>query len=273
MTKKRELEPESNANRYEILIRKIFSSHYKPGIREFEFHREEIERFAKSLKVALPKNLGDLIYSFRYRTPLPEAIRNTAPTGSEWVIEAAGRSKYRFVLTPLARLIPNQDLIEIKVPNSTPGIIAKYALTDEQALLAKIRYNRLIDIFTGITCYALQSHLRTTVSGMGQVETDEIYIGLDRRGAHYVFPVQAKRGKDALGSIQIRQDVMMCHEKWPDLICRPVAAQFMAEDLIAMFELEDASNGLRLAAEKHYRLVPPEELSPEDLEAYKKRPD
>jgi hypothetical protein len=75
-------------------------------------------------------------------------------------------------------------MAETKVPDSTPGVIAMYALSDEQALLAKLRYNRLIDIFTGVACYSLQSHLRTSVRTLGQVETDEIYIGLDKRGAH-----------------------------------------------------------------------------------------
>ena len=42
-----------------------------------------------------------------------------------------------------------------KIPDSTPGLIALYALTDEQSLLAKLRYNRLIDIFTQLTCYTL----------------------------------------------------------------------------------------------------------------------
>ena len=59
-------------------------------------------------------------------------------------------------------------------------------MNDEQALLAKIRYNRLIDIFTGITCYSLQNHLRTTVPNIGQVEIDEIYIGIDKR-VHIIY--------------------------------------------------------------------------------------
>ncbi len=72
-------------------------------------------------------------------------------------------------------------------------------MNDEQALLAKIRYNRLIDIFTGITCYSLQNHLRTTVPNIGQVEIDEIYIGIDKRGAHYILPAQAKESLTILG--------------------------------------------------------------------------
>ncbi len=102
--------------------------------------------------------------------------------------------------------------------------------------MARLRYNRLIDIFTGVTCYSLQNHLRTQVSGMGQVETDEIYVGVDRRGAHYVFPVQAKGGKDKLSIVQIAQDYAMCQSKFASLVCKPIAAQFMADSLIALFE-------------------------------------
>lgn len=82
-------------------------------------------------------------------------------------------------------------------------MIVKYALSDEQALLARRRYNRLVDIFTGVTCYSLQSHLRTSIPSLGQVETDEVYVGVDRQGAHYVVPVQAKSGKDRMSVVQI----------------------------------------------------------------------
>ena len=172
---------------------------------------------------------------------------------------------------PLA-IEPNVQLVETKIPDSTPGIIAKYALNDEQALLAKLRYNRLIDIFTGVTCYSLQNHLRTTVEGIGQVETDEVYIGIDHRGAHYVFPIQAKGGKDKQNAVQIEQDIALCKEKFPDLICRPIAAQFMKDGSIAMFELEDTDAGLRISGEKHYKLVDPEQVTSSDLERYRVRP-
>jgi hypothetical protein len=163
-------------------------------------------------------------------------------------------------------------MCETKVPDSTPGIVARYALSDEQGLLARLRYNRLIDIFTGVTCYSLQNHLRTTVPTMGQVETDELYVGVDRRGAHYVFPVQAKGSQDRLSIVQIEQDYALCIYKFPSLICRPIAAQFMEGDLIALFAFEQDEKGLVISCEKHYRLVPPEEVTGTDLEAYQARP-
>jgi len=134
-------------NRYVRLIEKIFLSVYKPGAEEMDFHRQDIERFARELQIDLPKNLGDLIYSFRYRVPLPETIRNKVPKGKHWVILPAGRSRYRFVPVLAAEFSPNTQLADVKIPDATPGVISLYALSDEQALLAKLRYNRLIDIF------------------------------------------------------------------------------------------------------------------------------
>jgi hypothetical protein len=199
MAWKSKMTPET---RYSKIIEAIFFSHYSEGITEFEFHRREIEEHAIALKIKLPKNIGDIIYSFRYRVELPESIKECAPAEKEWVIMPAGRAKYRFVATEFQiHIKPNELLAETKVPDSTPGIISMYALNDEQALLAKLRYNRLVDIFTGVTCYSLQNHLRTFVPEVGQVETDEIYVGIDRKGSHYVFPVQAKGGKDKLSSV------------------------------------------------------------------------
>jgi hypothetical protein len=225
-------------------------------------------RVAEELGIALPKNLGDLIYSFRYRTNLPAAIQERTPTGEAWIIRPAGRARYCFVRIIDQPITPNEMLAETKIPDATPGIITKYALSDEQVLLAKLRYNRLIDIFTGVTCCSLQNHLRTTVPGLGQVETDEVYIGIDRRGAHHVFPVQAKGGRDKINIVQIEQDFALCAHKFPALICRPIAAQFIHGDLIVLFDFEESSGGLAVSSEKHYRLVSPNDLTMTELATY-----
>jgi hypothetical protein len=258
-------------NSYTQIIEKIFFRHYQQDVHEVPFDRKEIIEVAHELGISLPKNLGDVVYSFRYRASLPESIRNKAPSGCVWVIRPAGQSKYKFMVARFSTITPSELLAETKIPNATPGVIESYALSDEQALLAKVRYNRLIDIFTGIACYSLQSHLRTNVPGLGQVETDEIYVGIDKRGSHYVIPVQAKGSSDKLGIIQIEQDIAVCKLKFPNLICRPVATQFMTNNLIAMFEFESIPQQISIISEKHYRLVSPEELTDEDLRQYQNR--
>lgn len=260
------------SSRYSQIIEEIFRSHYTKKCKEFVFDRTEIPTTAEALGIALPKNLGDVIYSLRYRTALPDSVQETAPDGMEWIIRPAGIAKYRFVLVPEWNLKPNRHLSQIKVPNATPGVIEMYALSDEQALLARLRYNRLIDIFTGLTCYSLQNHLRTTVSELGQVETDEIYIGVDKRGVHYLIPVQAKGGTDKLSVVQIEQDVALASEKFPELVCRPIGAQFMDDEVIALFEFDFTQSGVSVRIERHYKLVPPDEVSEADLASYRKAP-
>ncbi|SER75013.1 hypothetical protein SAMN04244573_04234 [Azotobacter beijerinckii] len=265
--------PARKPNRYAAIIERIFFSHYTSGTLEFQFAREEIVSVAAGLDVALPKNLGDLIYSFRYRYELPPAILATADEGLEWIIEGCGQALYRFRQAKLNRIVPRPDLITVKVPDSTPEIIAAYALSDEQALLAKVRYNRLIDIFLGITAYSLQNHLRTNLKSIGQIEIDEMYVGIDRHGRQFVVPVQAKGGSDKHGVVQTNQDIAYCKTKFPDLVCRAVSAQFMTQDRIAMFELTVQDDEVKVVEEKHYRLVPAAEIKSEDLQAYNLRAD
>ncbi len=265
---KRESKPA--ANRYSALIERIFRDRYKAGATQVLFRREDLTKAAKALRITLPKNLGDVIYSMRYRASLPETITRTQPKGKEWVIEGKGRSEYAFRLVTISRIVPNRNMAAIKIPDATPEVVGAYALSDEQALLAKVRYNRLLDIFLGVAAYSLQNHLRTTVRGLGQVEIDEIYVAIDKRGRQYVLPVQAKGGTDQLSSVQTKQDIACCTEKFPGLICRAISAQFISEDLIALFELGLSGEEVQIVEERHYKLVPADQISTADLRSYGK---
>jgi len=252
-------------NRYEEIIERIFREHYRRGATQFEFEREEIERIAAQLKIKLPKNLGDIIYSFRFRSQLPAAILKTEDAGREWTIELAGRSRYRFKLATINRFVPSPDAFQIKVPDATPEIIRMYAKTDEQALLARVRYNRLIDIFLRVTAYSLQSHLRTSVPKVGQLEVDELYVGVRNTGQQFIIPVQAKGGNDQIAATQVWQDLQFCRHAYPALTPRLVAVQFTGPDTIAMFELAFQGDELKKADEKQYRLVLGRDIAPDDL--------
>ena len=259
-------------NRYQALVESLFFCAYQKGSGIVPFTREELVATATTLGIVMPKNVGDVLYSFRYRNPLPTKILETQPEGMEWVIEGVGRAKYEFRLVPINRITPNSNLITIKIPDATPEIIGANSLSDEQALLAKVRYNRLLDIFLGITAYSLQNHLRTTVKGLGQIEIDEVYVGIDRHGCQYVIPVQAKGGNDQLSTVQAKQDIACCAEKFPELVCRAISAQFMDDSRIAIFELGLESDGLvRIVEERHYLLVSADEIDASDRETYRRR--
>lgn len=258
-----------SAGAYDLIIEKIFFDHFENGSTEFEFVRREIVAAKDSLAPDLDLNPGDVPYSYRYRRALPPKIVATQPEGLEWIIEGAGRARYRFKLVRATRIEPNPAILAIGIPDATPELIRAYALDDEQALLAIVRYNRLIDTFLGLTTYSLQNHLRTAVKGIGQIEIDELYVGLDKRGCHYIIPVQAKGGKDQIGIVQTSQDIRFVEERFPDMRCRAVAAQFMEDRAIALFELTLRKDEIKIVEERHYRLVPASDLDLEAIANYK----
>ena len=188
----------------------------------------------------------------------------------------AGHASYEFRLASPGKIAPSDDRERIPVLDATPEIVRFYAHgTDEQALLTRARYNRLVDLFLGLTCYSIQNHLRTTVTNVGQIEVDEIYFGVNKRGAHFVIPCQAKSPGDRFGLAQVLQDTLLCAEKYPLAICRPIAMQFQGEDDVALLELSVTEDGdkmrLNVVDEKHYRLIPRGDFSPEDLSRLRNR--
>ena len=257
-------------SKYEQVIEWVFQKNFNPGKVRVHFTREELVEAHDALGLPRTKNIGDIPYSFRFRRELPASILETAPKGSEWIIVGTGIAEYQFRLSMPGKIEPTLHYYPIKVPDATPEIVRQYAPgTDEQALLTRVRYNRLVDVFTELTCYSIQNHLRTTVKNIGQVEVDEIYVGLNKLGTHFVLPCQAKSQGDRFGIVQVLQDFALCENRYPYAICRPIALQFVAENNVAVLELavrdEDDILKLNIVDEKQYMLVPRSDISEDDL--------
>ena len=127
------------AARYDAIVAELFRRYFEPKLKEFSFERTELEEIIRTLGLSPIKNLGDILYTYRFRRHFPSSIVETAKPGLEWAIKLAGRGRYRFRLGPPSRIIPRPDMAVVKIPDSTPEIIAKYAQSDEQALLARVR--------------------------------------------------------------------------------------------------------------------------------------
>ena len=48
-----------------------------------------------------------------------------------------------------------------------------------------------------------------------------------------------------------------------------IPIEFIQSDLIALFEFETTADGVRVRTERHYHLVPSEELTEEELRLYR----
>lgn len=143
---------------YDRIILELFRKIYREGKPEVEFSKAQLEAMARPWGI---KNIPDIIYSYRSRNPLPAEILRAG----NWIIEGRGKGKYAFVrIKSSPQVSLPLDLQVIDIPDATPEIVEKFSGSDEQGLLARIRYNRLVDVFTSITAYLLQSHLQCQIS-------------------------------------------------------------------------------------------------------------
>jgi len=241
------------------VIHKVFFERYAKGANEIIFCMDDIRNAIQVVATEDPKyqerNVADLRYQFTSgRRALPKAIDALGP----WMIEGRGKARYAFVRVkehPHINVSP--DLHAILIPDATPEIVLEYAGADEQGLLAKLRYNRMLDIFLGLTCYHLQNHWRTSIKNKGQCEIDDLYVGLDVEGRQYVVPIEAKGKRDHISKTQIVQLANFTHERYPRLISRPVGVQEMKNGDIVLMEFTTGTKPdlVRIKRTHQYRLA------------------
>ena len=257
-------------SKYDDVIEYVFLKNYRKGLSKVSFNRDELAQACEDLNLPRIKNLGDIPYSYRFRKEMPYKIKEKCPEKSEWIIVGSGIGSYEFKLASPGKIEPAKNRQKIKIPDATPEIVKMYAPgIDEQALLTKVRYNRIIDLFLGLTCYSIQNHLRTVVSDVGQIEIDEIYLGVNKKGTHFAIPCQAKSPGDRFGIVQVMQDIAFCKARYPNAICKPIALQFLSESDVAVLELSvDEDNDvfqLSVVDERHYRLVNRNEITNDEI--------
>jgi hypothetical protein len=197
--------------RYNIVIEALFAKlrtlHGPVGEMDYSGKelRDLIAELLKSKQLdADVGNVPDIKYTFDARRDFPAAIAGDG----YWAIVGRGKGKYRFVRMPHRNLISLATDLPVaieenrKKTDETPRIVRMVLGNDEQATMARVRWNHLVRDFTGLqTVYQLQGHERTTVSA-GQIEIDEAYIGEDASGNTYLMPLSAKGGNDMLSYTQ-----------------------------------------------------------------------
>ncbi|MGD0134779.1 MAG: endonuclease, partial [Bryobacteraceae bacterium] len=65
------------------------------------------------------------------------------------------------------------------------------------------------------------------------------------------------------------QDIRWVEQKFPGVRCRAIAAQFTNDGIIALFELRLKGQEIRVVDERHYQLVPAEELDKDAIRSYR----
>jgi hypothetical protein len=143
------------------------------------------------------------------------------------------------------------------IPYTVPEIVAANISNDAQGLLAIVRYNRLLEVFCGIPCFHLKSHVRRHASGHGQMELDDVYVGVDENARQYVIPVAAKDEGEILSTRDAVALLQLAQTEYPGLICRPIAVVRESENVISCVEFENKSESseVTVIGMRKYQLV------------------
>ncbi|MDD2763901.1 MAG: hypothetical protein PHE83_08025 [Opitutaceae bacterium] len=240
-------------NRYSQIVLAVFRTRWTRGAEQIFFTQDDLIAEAKKVGASV-KNLPDVLYTFRDRQPLPAEILKTG----NWVIDARGPGQYALLKIegPTKIELPSRPKV-YDIPYAVPDIVAANLKHDEQGLLTMVRYNRLLDVFTGLACFHLQSHIRTQLPNYGQLEIDDLYLGVDKSGQGYVLPIEAKDSGDPLGIHKPVGIARFAAAKYPSLRCRPIAILRTAADTFAFMEFEPSVD-LRKVVQiesRSYRLV------------------
>jgi len=238
--------------RYDQAILELFRRVYTPKASRLGFTKDKLVQVCQDLNLVI-NNVPDIPYHYRTgRSDLPAEIQDTG----NWVIEGAGKGKYAFVKLDRSPYIHiPQDLYVTEIPQATPDIVLKYSGKDEQAILTQVRYNRLVDTFLSLTAYHLQGHVRSSIQDIGQVEIDDLYLGVDTDGQWYVVPIEAKSvgPKERLGVVQVRQMILFAQQHYSDLILRPVGIKPLDDGSLIFIELDDKAAFEEIAVKRYMR--------------------
>ena len=65
------------------------------------------------------------------------------------------------------------------------------------------------------------------------------------------------------------QDVRFAEQKYPGMRCRAIAAQFIDNGVVALFELTLQDGDVKVVDERHYKLVPHSDLDASAIRNYR----
>lgn len=227
--------------KYEPVIKRVFEMQAeKYGTdEEIPFHRDHIDQAMEELDISVA-NPPDIPYAYRSRRPLPDEISQHGYTAVIIDDKREGEEP-TYMFTKTEQLIPVPDVVDETHQTSTdalPEPVQEYIGQDEQGALTQVRYAGLMEDFTGLDAYHLQSHLRMRVRGR-EAELDDLYVGVDDDENHHALAVEAKGEGETLNKNQLIRNTRGIEEKgkYPNSV-RTLAVKLDDEGYFYLFEFE-----------------------------------
>lgn len=209
--------------KYEDTIVQVFENKLDDGYNteeEIPFDREDLQRAMDELDINV-RNVPDIPYAYRSRRSLPDQIEQYGYNAIilDDTIEGADAT---YLFTKREQLIHIPNTVDGRHQTSVadlPEPVRNYIGKDEQGVLTQVRYTGLLDDFTGLNAYHLQSHMRMRVNNR-EAELDDLYVGVDEEGNHHALAVEAKGVGETLNKNQLIRNTRGIEQKsqYPDSV-------------------------------------------------------
>lgn len=149
------------------------------------------------------------------------------------------------MITQNIEVAPNRLSKRQAVPNLLPRIVEEYISDERQFLLSQLRYNRLLDLYSGMVCFPVYSTSRLA---------DEIFVGIDQMERPHVFLVQASTGNRPLRISHVKSCFDSFVTEYQSALIRSIVLQVVTLNILALLEFQ-VERTARLVGEKHYQIV------------------
>lgn len=228
--------------KYEDTIVRVFENKLETGYdtdEEIPFDREDLQVAMDELNITV-RNVPDIPYAYRSRRSLPDQIEQYGYNAIilDDTIEGADAT---YLFTKREQLIHVPDEVDETFTTTTddlPDPVGDYIGKDEQGVLTQVRFVGLMDDFTGLDCYHLQSHMRMRVNNR-EAELDDLYVGVDRDGRHQALAVEAKGVGETLNKNQLIRNTRGIEQKseYPDTV-QTLAVKLDDDGFFYLFEFD-----------------------------------
>lgn len=228
--------------KYQDTIVRVFNNKLEEGFdtdEEIPFDRTDLQRAMNELDITV-RNVPDIPYAYRSRRRLPDSIERH---GYNAVIlddsQDGADAVYAFTKREQLVHVPEKaDETFTTTAEDLPDPVRDYIGKDEQGVLTQVRYVGLLEDFTGLDAYHLQSHMRMRVSNR-EAELDDLYIGVDEDGNHHAIAVEAKGVDETLNKNQLIRNTRGIEQKpeYPDSV-ETLAVKLDDDGYFYLFEFD-----------------------------------
>ena len=161
--------------KYDDIINGIFFDRYEAGAASVRFERKDLAAKAHQLKIAVPKNLGDIIYSYKYRKCYTNLTEETAlqvaervPFEAKWRLLAQVEVRCYILISNVSGAVKVAPLQILQFP-----VILPHKFQDAE------KFNLQFSDFSEITETADKLRWLRYQKGLRQRDVAD-YAGIDR---------------------------------------------------------------------------------------------